>query len=707
MENSSFLFSTLSLFILIIISCFTYLISKKTKYPYTVLLVLVWIIIYPLSKIEGLWFINDFTLSPNILFYVLLPILIFEAAYNINLREFSKSWKSITILSIFWVLISVFFIWTSLFYIFNFAGFHMPFTITLLFWWIISATDPVAVISIFKSMWAPKKLTLIFEWESLFNDWTAVAIFTVILSIIYWWGSFLAPETFFIWILIFLSMVILWIFFWWFMWFLFSKILWKIIYSEEAETTLALISCYVTFLLSDIISHKLWFVYISPIIATVVSSMVLWNYWKYKMKPKSEEYMNKSLKLFTFLSNSLIFILMWTILFSTNIDISSLKIPILLTIIIVMLARAISVYFSVEFINILKLEEHISDDWQKLLFWWGLRWVLALIMVLMIPTIWEPWYDSLIAFQKLNWWNFPYNIREFLLILTIGCIIFTTFINAPTIAFVMKKMWVDKLFNFERLEYDEWKIIANLNIIKKLNKFFKDDYLSKDEYHRINWKYKRELENLKKEFNQELEWDKKQVELFLKRIILRYALWIEKNYLERFFYNKKLDEKHFKYILNEIYERLEQIDSVLNWNNNISSTPCIWCWFEKNNILKTIYSDYDMYIIARTKHELAKKVIKDLEKLWNKDIWFDEKLIKRIIWMYEFTSDLFYKKRKELLKDNEDIVELEENIMKKYFLKQEEELLNDFNNKWIIPTKYYNKMIEEINDELYKNISEE
>jgi monovalent cation:H+ antiporter, CPA1 family len=54
----------------------------------------------PISKTEMFSFINHFELTPDVLFYVFLPILIFESAYNINYRQLLKSWKSITMLAV-------------------------------------------------------------------------------------------------------------------------------------------------------------------------------------------------------------------------------------------------------------------------------------------------------------------------------------------------------------------------------------------------------------------------------------------------------------------------------------------------------------------------------------------------------------------------------------------------------------------------------
>ena len=101
MMEVSFLSSTLSLLFLLTISTFVYILSKKINFPYTVLLVIVGLILVPLSKIELFNFINHFELTPDILFLVFLPVLLFESAYNINYRHLINNWKIITSLAVF------------------------------------------------------------------------------------------------------------------------------------------------------------------------------------------------------------------------------------------------------------------------------------------------------------------------------------------------------------------------------------------------------------------------------------------------------------------------------------------------------------------------------------------------------------------------------------------------------------------------------
>ena len=128
-------------------------------------------------------FLDDFRLTPEVLLYVFLPILLFESAYNIQYKELLKNVRSVSLLAVVALVISATLVGVGLKYALSLAGIEVPFIVTLLFGALISATDPVAVLALFKELGAPKRLTLIFEGESLFNDGTALALFLVILGI--------------------------------------------------------------------------------------------------------------------------------------------------------------------------------------------------------------------------------------------------------------------------------------------------------------------------------------------------------------------------------------------------------------------------------------------------------------------------------------------------------------------------------------------
>ncbi|HTU71321.1 MAG TPA: cation:proton antiporter [Candidatus Baltobacteraceae bacterium] len=108
--------------------------------------------------------------------YVLLPALLFEAAWNLRYRAMLRGWRAIAILAVPGVLLTAVLIAGAL------AVVHVPFKTGLLAGAILSATDPIAVVGIFRRMRVPALLSTIVECESLFNDAVAVALYRAVLA---------------------------------------------------------------------------------------------------------------------------------------------------------------------------------------------------------------------------------------------------------------------------------------------------------------------------------------------------------------------------------------------------------------------------------------------------------------------------------------------------------------------------------------------
>ncbi len=695
----------LSLLFLLLICWLTFLFSKKNNYPYTVILVLVWMLLIPISKISLFSFIDDFKLTPDILFFVFLPILLFEAAYNINYKQLIKNWKSITALAIFWLILSTFIIATTMFYLLPLFWFNIPFLVCLLFWSLISATDPVAVLSLFKSVWAPRRLTLIFEWESLFNDWTSLALFLVILWIIFEWN--INSWVILWWVWLFTSMIVWWIIFWTLIWILFSKIIWYIKNNKEIEITFTIVLAHLTFVLSEVITHKLH-IPISWVIATTITWVIIWNYGRYKISPKVEEYMETFWWFFWFISNSLVFIMMWLILSYVYIDFSIFIIPIFFVIILVMIARAISVYLPIWIINIFKIEENIPINWQHLLAWWSLRWALALMMVLMIPWKWDKNFDKILNFQEYVWWNYDFSIKDFIMIITIWCIIFTLFIKATTIPYLMKKMRINELDDLEKFEHEELKIISYYKTMIKINNYFDKDYINKSKYESLKKYYEN---NLKKSTDFLIEFlNKKEIKSsnLVKKAISLHSLWIEKQYLKELFIYNEIDESNFRYILRKINRQIERIES---WSDLLSNIADIWS--KDYNFLEKFILKYDkectsnnnVYIRSRARFVITKKVIRELIKMKEINFCFWNESFDEVIELYKVFNKKAENIKKDILsKDTKTIEKLEEKLFSKSLLKIEINVVNDLFKKEIITPKLYIAFIEEIEENIYKDL---
>jgi len=108
---------------------------------------------------------------------VFLPVLIFEAAWSLDLPTMRRAWKPIVLLAVPGVAVTALIVAAGAHYL---GGLALP--IALLLGAILSATDPIAVVAIFRRLSVPKELATIVESESLLNDAVAVVIYRAVLA---------------------------------------------------------------------------------------------------------------------------------------------------------------------------------------------------------------------------------------------------------------------------------------------------------------------------------------------------------------------------------------------------------------------------------------------------------------------------------------------------------------------------------------------
>jgi len=109
--------------------------------------------------------------------YVFLPALIFEAAWALDLPTMRRAWKPIVLLAVPGVAITASIVAASAHYL---GGLALP--VALLLGAMLSATDPIAVVAIFRRLSVPKELATIVESESLLNDAVAVVVYRAVLA---------------------------------------------------------------------------------------------------------------------------------------------------------------------------------------------------------------------------------------------------------------------------------------------------------------------------------------------------------------------------------------------------------------------------------------------------------------------------------------------------------------------------------------------
>lgn len=131
----------------------------------------------PLDTYE-IWFFEQLALQGPALAIIFLPPLLFEMALSVNVRRMLDDVAAVALLAVFAVVAATVIVGFTLYW-----ASSLSIVACLLIGAACSTTDPAAVISTFREIGAPRRLSILLEGESLLNDAAAIAIFSLLLSV--------------------------------------------------------------------------------------------------------------------------------------------------------------------------------------------------------------------------------------------------------------------------------------------------------------------------------------------------------------------------------------------------------------------------------------------------------------------------------------------------------------------------------------------
>ena len=429
--------------------------AARLRTPYTVALVLGGLALGSshLPILEKIYQSNrpDW-LTPEVVLILFLPPLLFEGSLKLDARQLLQNLKPILLLANIGVLVATVITGYALHW-----EIGLPLGTSMLFGAIISATDPISVLAIFRELAISKRLSVIVEGESLFNDGTAVVLFQVLLAAILTGSQSIANG-----IGQFLQSVIGGAAIGIVLGFVASKVT-KTIDEPQIEITLTTILAYSSYLLA----HHL---HLSGVLATVLSGLMvgnlgmregmsartrlaLWSFWEYA----------------AFVISSLVFLLIGMEVHIR--EILSAWSTVLLAIMAVLLGRVISVYGLVPLSN--RFSEKISLRWQHILVWGGLHGSLSLALALSLDR------------------EFPY--REKILALTFGVVAFSIVVQGLTIGPLIRFLRLCAANNKDDFALVRVKQMATAARQSELEELFSTRVISMPVYSRLHKEVEREL----------------------------------------------------------------------------------------------------------------------------------------------------------------------------------------------------------------------
>lgn len=346
-------------------------------------------------------------LTRTLLFSIFLPGLVFEAAFHIDFQEFWRNRATITSLAVPGVFASIILTVAVLTPAIQAMSTEHGFgwQEALVFGALIAATDPIAVIAIFRTLGVPRRLSVLLEGESLLNDGTGIVFFSLSLALVAGGTSIgvgsLATQ--------FISVVgigaviggavgLL------------ASLLIRHVDDPMIEITLTTIAAYGSFVAADELAY-------SGIIATVAAGMVCGNIGaRTGMSASTRVAAETFWEYVTFALNSVVFLLI-----GLEVHISTLLsswLEIVAAYIVITIARSLVILTVWGTLGATR--ERFPANWAVVLAWGGLRGALPMVLVLGLPA------------------QFPY--RSLLVSMTFGVVILSILLHGLSMSPVLKML---------------------------------------------------------------------------------------------------------------------------------------------------------------------------------------------------------------------------------------------------------------------------
>lgn len=372
-------------------------------------------------------------LEPHTLFTVFLPPLLFESALNLRVNALRHNWRPIALFALGGTIVSTAVVGGLVAWLLK-----VPLPVALVFGAIISPTDPISVISVFKRLGVGPRLALLVEGESIFNDGVAVVLFTVLLEAASPGGEFsglAALRQFFIVVVggagVGFGIGVL-----------MSRIT-RYFDDHLLEIMLTTIVAFGSFLCAEA-------VHVSGVIAVVTAGLVIGNYgMEIGMSPTTRLAVSSFWEYLAFAANSIVFLLV-------GLEITYLRLwsqigPISVAVLIVLVARAVSVYALAPIGN--AFGSRVPLRCQHVLFWGGLRGALSMALALGLSMA------------------FPY--RNLLVMLTFGVVLFSLLVQGLTIESLLRGLRLTeqrKEAEYQRLQGELMGVRAALEELEQLRR---------------------------------------------------------------------------------------------------------------------------------------------------------------------------------------------------------------------------------------------
>ncbi len=470
-EESELVQTELAFVLLLSLSALVAIISRRIRLPYTVALVMVGLALS--------FFPSPITidLSSELILAILVPPLIFEATLNMRWEQLQRNLAPILLLAIIGTSAGAFIVAT----IITIAGntlvpeLNIAFAATFAFGALISATDPVAVISLFRELGVGRRLSILVEGESLFNDGVAIVIFNLALAAgavaVTGEGEALGPVRI---IGDFLRVSVGGIAVGALLGFLVSTVILKNVDDNLIETATTVALAFGAFIVAEEL-------HVSGVLSVVAAGIFVGNIGTQNTSPTTKITLESFWEFAAFVVNSMVFLLI-----GLEADFGQLQ-PNLALIVVAVLAvlfsRAVLVYGLTWLHGLFDRPGRIPTTYRHIMFWGGLRGAISLALALSLT---ESIFSEVVVAE--------------LQLMTFGVVLFTLLVQGTTIGPLLKRLGLAAIPDQEYKQYRSQALLyATRAGQRELNRLHSEGILTQEAHQAMAGVYKQDLGKLNTE----------------------------------------------------------------------------------------------------------------------------------------------------------------------------------------------------------------
>jgi CPA1 family monovalent cation:H+ antiporter len=469
----------------LILSLLVALALRWIRLPYTIALVIVGLILGWLgpSFLPGI-VPGGGLMSAELILFILLPPLLFEGAAGMHIDQLKNNSVPIALLAIPGVILNTIIIgliiWRLVWY-----GEENGVLYGLLIGSILAATDPVSVLALVRTLGAPKRLSVLLEGESLFNDGTAIVIFNIVLVstlTIIGGEELTTSEVLTESIAKFLTVVIIGT--------LVGAVLgsvsnWLLENTEDhlVEIALTVALTFGSFLMAELFHG-------SGVIAVVVAGLLVGNHGiEQGMTPTARIGLHHFWEVVVFLINSMLFLMIGYEL--QTILVPSTETLVLAFIGIMAASVARIVVFPLTALSNLSKQQPISKEWQVAMYWGGLRGSIPIALLLLLSHIVHEG-THLEGIDGLIYLSGP--AFEKMLIIGFSVVLWTLIFQGLTMKPLLRKLGITGVISESEQEYEIAlaEVIGSKAALVRLNELADDGMISQKDKENLSESYLRQ-----------------------------------------------------------------------------------------------------------------------------------------------------------------------------------------------------------------------